>query len=109
MAARRTISSCSPMCRSPRGATSSSRFALARVTTPLGCGAAPPGTRCPSADLVDLVGYGDTSDYEGTKGPALTATTAAFRNGGGCFDTDDNGADFTTGAAAPRNSTAAAI
>jgi predicted extracellular nuclease len=64
------------------------------------------GTICPTTDVVDLVGYGSTTNcVEGT-GPTATisATLAAFRAGGGATDTDNNAADFTTGAPNPRNS-----
>lgn len=55
--------------------------------------------------VVDFVGFGSANEYEGTSAtPALTNSTAAFRNNGGCTDTDDNAADFTTGTPDPRNS-----
>ncbi|MDB4900702.1 MAG: non-specific endonuclease, partial [Gemmatimonadetes bacterium] len=64
------------------------------------------GTGCPpSATVVDFVGYGTgTNCFEGT-GPtaALANTTAALRKDGGRQDTDQNSADFTVGAPAPRN------
>jgi hypothetical protein len=43
------------------------------------------------------------SYFEGTVAPTLSNTTAALRAAGGCTDTDNNGADFSTGAPAPRN------
>jgi predicted extracellular nuclease len=65
------------------------------------------GTSCPSGPaVVDLVGYGSTTNcFEGA-GPTATLsnTTAALRNGEGCTETDNNNADFTTGAPNPRNS-----
>jgi predicted extracellular nuclease len=62
---------------------------------------------CP-AGTVDLVGYGAANCFEGSAAvPALTNTTAAIRDGGGCVDTDDNFADFTTGTPLPRNSSTA--
>ncbi|HEY3265600.1 MAG TPA: lamin tail domain-containing protein [Armatimonadota bacterium] len=66
-------------------------------------GAAPVGT---GASIVDLVGYGSASRYEGGGAvPALTALTAALRNGTprGSVDTNVNSADFTVGTADPRN------
>ena len=64
------------------------------------------GTLCPvDASIVDTVGYGTgTNCFEGA-GPTatLTNTTAALRGGGGCTDTDQNGADFATGGPNPRN------
>ncbi len=55
---------------------------------------------------MDLVGYGTTTTmYEGSApAPAPSTTTAVFRNSNGCTDTDQNSADFTAGAPAPRNS-----
>ena len=65
---------------------------------------------CPAAD-VDFVAYGTVSCSEGstsgsTSATVLTNTTADFRKGGGCLDTDVNSADFvaTPAAANPRNS-----
>jgi hypothetical protein len=55
--------------------------------------------------VADLLGYGSATDYEGSAAaPALTASTAAVRAGGGCTDSDVNSADFSTATPAPRNS-----
>lgn len=56
--------------------------------------------------LVDRIGYGSASLREGTATPALTNSTSASRkaSGSGLQDTDDNSADFTTGAPSPRSS-----
>ena len=63
---------------------------------------------CPTAGVVDLVGYGATDCYEGSgPAPVLSNTTAALRLNEGCFDTDDNANDFVSGAPSPRNSSAA--
>lgn len=69
---------------------------------------------CPSPD-VDFVAYGTVNCSEGsstgaTSAPILTNTTADFRAGGGCTDTNVNSADFVTPASAPnpRNSASAA-
>ena len=62
---------------------------------------------CPTANVVDLVGYGTgTNCFEGTgpTTPLLTNTTAALRNTNGCTETDSNAGDFTAGAPNPRNS-----
>ena len=60
---------------------------------------------CPSGGgIMDLVGYGGTNCSETTPTGSLSNTTADFRNGGGCDDTDNNLADFTIAAPAPRNS-----
>ncbi len=59
---------------------------------------------CPSASVVDLVGYDGATCFEGAgAAPALTNTTAALRASGGCVDTDNNATDFSAGAPAPRN------
>lgn len=81
-------------------AAASGKLALVRSTTALSGG-------CPTNDpnLVDFVGYGTADCGEGgTKTPTLTNTTAAFRAGNGCTDTDDNAADFTVAPPSPRNS-----
>lgn len=62
---------------------------------------------CPTgAQIIDFVGFGTTANcYEGTgAAPAPSNTTADIRAGAGCIDTDNNAADFTTGAPTPRNS-----
>jgi predicted extracellular nuclease len=60
--------------------------------------------QCPTG-LTDLTGYGTANCYEGSgAAPALSNTTAALRDADGCTDTDDNAADFSTGAPTPRNS-----
>lgn len=69
------------------------------VNTNLACGSELPGT------LVDKLSYGTSANCaEGTRIGALSTTTAAFRNGGGLNDTDDNLVDFTIGTPAPRYS-----
>jgi predicted extracellular nuclease len=65
-------------------------------------GAALSGATPTSDKLVDLFGY-NANGFEGTTGPGLSNTTAALRAGGGCTDTDNNGSDFATGPANPRN------
>ena len=60
------------------------------------------------ASLVDLIGYGTANGFEGSAAaPALSITTAAFRAGNGCTDTDQNATDFATAAPLPRNSATA--
>ncbi len=81
------------------------KVALCNSTTPLTStdfnGSQPIG-----ASIVDFVGFGATANcYEGTAAtPAPSNTTAIFRAKGGLTDTNNNGADFTTGAPNPRNS-----
>ncbi len=73
---------------------SSAKVVLVNTTTQLTCGAA--GNSCiGNPAVVDLVGYGATSDFEGAHGPALDNTHYAQRAGGGCTDTDNNANDFT--------------
>ncbi len=64
------------------------------------------GTGCPSGGgLVDFVGYGNTATcFEGAAAaPAPSATHAILRAGNGCGDTNNNAANFATGAPLPRN------
>jgi predicted extracellular nuclease len=87
------------------------KVALVNNQSLLACGET--GNRCTtnpsfSPFIVDFIGYGAASDFEGTGPvPALSLTTSAERNGQGCVDSDNNNADFTimSGAAiTPRNS-----
>lgn len=72
------------------------KIALVDSTTPL-------SGFCPTG-FVDFLGVGGANCYEGTAAaPVLTNTTAALRKESGCQDTDDNAADFITGAPTPRN------
>jgi 5'-nucleotidase len=58
------------------------------------------------ASVIDLVGYGTASTYEGSAAaPGLSNTTSATRAASGA-DTDNNAADFTAGAPQPENVTA---
>jgi predicted extracellular nuclease len=61
---------------------------------------------CPlSSPIVDLVGYGSTANcFEFQFAPAPSNTLADIRAGGGATDTDNNSADFSTGAPNPHNS-----
>src|SRR5581483_11993652 len=83
------------------------KIALANTTTPLGCnGGSTPCTATQLASVVDLVGWDGANFFEGTSAaPATSNSTAIFRAGSGCIDTDDNGNDFAPAAAtpAPRN------
>jgi predicted extracellular nuclease len=80
------------------------KVALVNTQTPLGCNGG--STLCPPealAQIVDLVGYDGANFFEGSAAaPMLSNTTAAFRASAGCQDTDDNAADFTAAAPAPR-------
>lgn len=75
----------------------SGKVALVAATTAL-------SGACPTGNL-DFVGYGSANCAEGSAPtPALSSTTAALRAGGGCVDSNENAADFGTGAPNPRNS-----
>ncbi len=89
-------------------AVSGGKVAIVRGSDSLACGASP-GSCSASPLLADLVGYGSAADYEGAgAAPALNSTTAAVRAGGGCTDSQDNSADFSAAAPAPRNAATAA-
>lgn len=84
---------------------SAGKVALVNSSSGLACNGG--STACSPAQLaliIDLVGFGNANFYESSPTPALSNTTAAMRNGGGCDETDNNAADFTVGAPAPRNS-----
>jgi hypothetical protein len=84
-------------------AASGGKVAVVSQATPLTCGATA-GSCAGQPSLVDLLGYGSATDYEGSApAPALSATTAASRAAGGCTDTDDNAHDFSAVAPSPRN------
>ncbi len=62
------------------------------------------GTAPSDPAIVDVVGYGTANFFEGSgAAPGLGNTTADLRANNGCTDTDDNAADFTSGAPSPRN------
>jgi lamin tail-like protein len=85
-------------------AASGGKVAVVDAPTELACGATA-GSCAGDGSIVDLVGYGTATDYEGTAAAtAPTASDALSRGGGGCTDTDSNTGDFTAVAAAPRNS-----
>ena len=56
------------------------------------------------SQIIDKVAYGASTAIEGTPAGALSNTTAAIRNLGGCTDTDNNATDFSVGTPSPRNS-----
>ncbi len=87
---------------------SAGKVALVTSAAGLGCnGGSTPCTPEQLAQIVDLVGYGNANFFEGVApAPTLTNTTAAFRAGLGCTDTDTNLADFFAVAPAPRNTAA---
>ncbi len=84
------------------------KVVLANTTASLGCnGGSTACTPAQQALILDLVGFGSANFFEGgAPAPAPSNTTAVFRAGDGCTDSNDNAADFSTGAPAPRNSAA---
>ena len=79
-------------------ASSNGKVALVSSTTALS-GACPTGT-----EIIDLVGFGTASCFEGSGAvPALSNTTAGIRLSQGCIDTNNNLADFEVAAPDPRN------
>jgi hypothetical protein len=68
-----------------------------------------PAITCPLSpvllpEIVDFVGYGAANCSEANSDtPAPSNTTAVFRNDESCAETDNNTADFTAAAPAPRN------
>lgn len=90
-------------------AAGSGKVALVNEAAGLPCNGG--STPCSPADLakiVDLVGYGTANFFEGAgAAPTLTNTTAAFRAGAGCVDTDNNASDFAAAAPSPRNTASA--
>ena len=85
-------------------ANSGGKVAVVRSATALSCGATV-GSCSADANVVDLIGYGSATDYEGSDAAsALSNTTSDLRAGGGCTDTDVNESDFVGGPPAPRNS-----
>ena len=89
--------------------SSSGKVALVSGTAALACGATSnPCSATKLALIVDLVGYGTATFYEGSAAaPTLSNTTAALRAAAGCTDSNANGADFSAGAPTPRNSVTA--
>ncbi|HCY89992.1 MAG TPA: hypothetical protein DHV17_07010 [Chitinophagaceae bacterium] len=74
----------------------SGKVALVDGTTPL--------TGCPTTNVIDLVGYGTANCSETAPTTVLSVNDAAFRNNGGCTETNNNLSDFSLAAPAPRNS-----
>ena len=84
------------------------KVAIVNSTTSLGCnGGSTPCSPAQLALVIDLIGYDGANFFETFPAPTLSNTTSAQRAGIGCIDTDNNAADFTAGAPAPRNSLSA--
>lgn len=61
----------------------------------------------PAGQVVDLLGYGAASESEGAPAAGTSNTTSSARRDV-CVDTDNNAADFVTGAPTPQSSAAPA-
>jgi hypothetical protein len=80
------------------------KVALANIATSLGCNSSSTCNAAQIAQIIDLVGWDGANFFEGSAAaPATINTTAVLRNGNGCTDTNNNSADFTAAAPAPRN------
>jgi uncharacterized protein len=63
---------------------------------------------CPTAGVIDFIGFGTTANCsEGTAAPAPSNTTAVLRAGAGCTDGNVNSTDFASGTPNPHNSASA--
>lgn len=78
---------------------------LANSTSALACnGGSAPCSGAQLALIVDLVGFGGANFFEGAAPtPVLGNALSATRAGGGCTDTNQNGADFTAVTPVARN------
>ena len=87
-------------------AAGAGKVALVTGTTTLGCnGGSTPCSASQLTRIVDLVGYGNATFFEGAAAAsALGNTTAAVRKAGN-LDTDDNAIDFEAAAPNPRSGT----
>jgi uncharacterized protein len=95
---------------SPAGV--SGKVALFNSTTLQACGStgATPNPCSPAqlALMLDLVGYGAATLFEGSgPAPATSSTAAAMRAAAGCTDTDDNANDLPNAPPSPRNASSA--
>ncbi len=81
------------------------KLVLVNTSTGLACnGGSTPCNTTQTAQIVDLVGYGNSNYFEIVPAPVLTSTTALFRAVNGCTDSNNNSADFSVDTPAPRNS-----
>jgi hypothetical protein len=85
---------------------SSGKVALLNTDTTIASGVSNPVEQ---AGVVDFVGYGSANASETAPTGALSNSSAALRSSAGCAETDNNAADFSVGAPAPRNSASSAV
>jgi hypothetical protein len=88
---------------------SGTKVALASTQTALPAVACPLTADGGVAEIVDFVGVGTANCSEGTTAAAHSNTTSSTRTGDGCDDTNNNSADFSTPAPAPRNASTTAV
>ncbi|GAB3257927.1 lamin tail domain-containing protein [Chitinimonas naiadis] len=79
------------------------KVAVVSNNVALACGASCALT----GNVVDFVGFGSANNAEGASAPAPSNTLAILRAAGGCTDSSNNSADFSTGFPVPRNSASA--
>jgi uncharacterized protein len=63
---------------------------------------------CPTANALDVIGYGSANCSETSPVGALSTTASAQRLSNGCLDTGNNLSDFSVGTPVARNSSTAA-
>lgn len=86
-------------------AGASGKVVLVNATAGLACnGGSTPCNMEQTAQIIDLVGYGNANFFEVAPTAALSVITSAFRAGNGCIDTGNNSNDFRVSGSAPRNS-----
>jgi uncharacterized protein len=84
-------------------AAGAGKVALANGTTTLGCNTeATCAANGNDIRIIDLIGYGGATYFEGAPAPGLSNILADFRADGGCQDSDSNAADFTAATPSPR-------
>jgi hypothetical protein len=84
-------------------AAGAGKVALANGTTTLGCNTeATCAANGNDIRIIDLIGYGGATYFEGSPAPGLSNILADFRADGGCQDSDSNAADFTAATPSPR-------
>ena len=87
-------------CSFAMGATSGKVGLFSVVNTNIACGSI--------TNVVDMVGWGAATCYEGSAAaPAPSTTTADIRANGGLQDNDQNSTDFTAATPTPRNAASA--
>ena len=84
-------------------AAGAGKVALANGITTLGCNTeATCAANGNDIRIIDLIGYGGATYFEGSPAPGLSNILADFRADGGCQDSDSNAADFTAATPSPR-------